>query len=163
MILYSGTGHADVVDAAFSEEDVVTVDTAQELRGALDGVESAVLVVDPGTVDVDAIEDVARTADAHVPTVLLTTEPPEEVDFDAVAPRDPTVEDLRTAADRARRVAAYRESVGDLYDRSRESAGSQLGADVFEAREEADRRFADLPPLDSATIDALLRERDEEF
>lgn len=164
LILYSGTGHRGVVETAFSGEDVVSVETPEELRAALEGVESAVVVVEPETANVVAIEGAARAAGAHLVTVLLAGGPAEkDVHFDAVAPRDPDVDALRSAVDRARRVAAYRESVGTLYDRSREYTGGQLGSDVLKARKTADDRFADLPPLDSGTIDALLREEGDEF
>ncbi|MFC7200457.1 hypothetical protein [Halospeciosus flavus] len=163
MILYSGTGHVDTVAAAFPGEDVVTIDTIDELRDALDGADRAVFVVDPETIDTEAVEEVRQTTDRTVPTVLLSDDPEGvDLDFDAVAGDDPNADEIRTAVERARRVAAYRESVDELYDYSRQHTTGEFNTALLDTRREADQRFADLPPLDSVTIDVLLRERDRQ-
>lgn len=116
---------ADAVSDSLARHDpdvvVVDADAVADPGGVVSAVRSAgggsVPVVSVGSAATDA--DVARTS------------------------RDPDA--LRAAVDRARRVAAYRRSVADLYEQCRDRELGQPDEALRECRADADSRLADVP------------------
>lgn len=63
---------------------------------------------------------------------------------------------VRAAVERARRIAAYRSSVSELYEACRDRALGQPDDAIRERRAAADRQFEDLP-TDHESVAAALR------
>ncbi|GAA0309515.1 hypothetical protein [Halarchaeum salinum] len=153
MILVAGPD-ASLVDGL--DERRVTVESPVALPERIPA--DTLLVLDPDVVD--APHDLARAAreraDGPLAVVAVSATPWafDAAAYDGVLAPGVSDETVRRIADRARRIAAYRDAVAALYEAS---PGSETAA----ARERAAERFAALPDdLDDDDIAALLRPDD---
>ena len=137
-------------------DDVVTVDAAA-VRDATAREDPAVVVVDAATLADPAavVDDVRSTTDAAVVAVGATT---LDADVECASTDEASV---RAAVERAHHIAAYRQSVSDLYEACRERALGRPNEDIRERRQSADDQFASLPD-DREAFAAALRSEDED-
>jgi len=136
--------------------DVVTV-SAAAVRDDLARADPDVVVVDATAVpDPAAVVDAVRsTTDAVVVAVGATT---LDADIACASTGGPAV---AAAVERAHAIAAYRQSVSDLYEACRERALGRPDEDVRARRQSADDKFASLPD-DRESFAAALRRGEED-
>jgi hypothetical protein len=132
--------------------DVVAVD-AEAVSDAVARDDPAVVVVDAGAVADPAgvVREVRSNARDTAVVAVGTTG--TDADVTCAATDEASI---RSAVDRARRVADYRRSVADLYEACRDRALGQPDADLRDSRRDADAKFGDLPG-DRETFSAALR------
>lgn len=119
--------------------------------------------------DADAVVEDLRSGDRPaVPVVVVAAADVSHLPllrFDAVVEPPVGGGALGDAVDRARAVSAYRDAVGDLYERCREYAEGdpvplEDAGDVRAARDRADDLLADLVARDPGVVADLLWEPD---
>ncbi|WP_232687305.1 hypothetical protein [Halobacterium zhouii] len=149
-LLVADADRPAIVDALPSGAATVPADDAP--AAAASGDHEVVVVATEAVLAPGDVVEAVRIAAPHVAVVAVG---------DVVVNADATAADadeLPGACERARRVAAYRDSVSELYAACREHA---LGddRDVRERRREADALFEELPE-DDETFAAALRSTD---
>lgn len=152
MTLLVADGTRSTLSAVLDDAETVTVDA---LADALSPGDDGVVVVDCATVDGRSAVGTVR---AHAPDAVVVGVGGDVGDVVAATADEQAV---TSAVARARDVAAYRESVSDLYEACRGRALGRPPADLRETRADADRRLADLPS-DRQTVAAALRTSDHE-
>jgi len=137
--------------------DTVVVDAA--------GVGDAVArdAPDVAVVDANAVADPAAVVDTireHADGAAVVVVGTSTVDADVTCATSDEASVL-AAVERARQIAAYRNSVSELYAACRERALGSPSEDVRERRRVADEQFASLPD-DRDAFAAALRPEDED-
>ncbi|GGM68817.1 hypothetical protein J2752_002028 [Halarchaeum rubridurum] len=135
------------------DERCVHVESRAALPERIPG--GTLLLLAPDAVDdPDELVRAARERADGSLAVVAVSETAEAVDtaaYDGVLAPDADGATVRRVADRARRIAAYREAVATLYETS-------PGEGTAAARERAAERFAALPDdLDDADVAAIIR------
>jgi hypothetical protein len=134
------------------ESDVVAVE-AEAVSDAVARDDPDVVVVDAGAVaDPSSVVQEVRSNTRDTAVVAVGTTG-SDADVICAATDEASI---RAAVHRARRVADYRRSVGDLYEACRDRALGQPDADLRDSRRDADAKFAALPG-DRETFSAALR------
>ncbi|MCG1002140.1 MULTISPECIES: hypothetical protein [Halobacterium] len=142
--------------AAVLPDDVVTVDAAA-VRDAVARDGADVVVVDTVSVaDPAAVVDAIRSATDAAVVAVGTTGLDADVECASVSEAS-----VRAAVERARHIAAYRDSVSALYEACRERALGRPDEAVRERRRNADEQFDSLPD-DRAAFAAALRSEGED-
>lgn len=151
MTLLVADGTRSALPAVLDDAEVVAVD---ELPDALSPGDDSVVVVDCATVDARSAVGTVR---AHAPDAVVVG---VGGDVGDVVTATGDEQAISAAMSRARDVAAYRESVSELYEACRERALGRPDEDLRAARADADRRLAELPS-DRQTVAAALRTGDQ--
>jgi len=152
VTLLVADGARSTLSALLDDAETVAVDG---LADALSPGDDRVVVVDCATVDA---RSAAGTVRAHAPDAVVVSVGCDVGDVVAATGDERAVS---AAVTRARDVAAYRESVSDLYEACRGRALGRPDEDLRETRANADRRLAELPS-DRQTVAAALRTGDGE-
>jgi len=147
VTLLVADGARSTLSAVLDDAEAVAVDG---LADALSPGDDGVVVVDCATVDARSAVGTVR---AHAPDAVVVGVGGDVGDVVAATGDEQAV---AAAVARARDVAAYRESVADLYEACRGRALGRPDADLRETRADADQRLAELPS-DRQTVAAALR------
>ena len=150
MTLLVADGTRSTLSAVLEDAETVAVDG---LADALSPGDDGVVVVDCATVDGRSAVGTVR---AHAPDAVVVGVGGDVGDVVAATGDEQAV---ASAVARARDVAAYRESVSDLYEACRGRALGRPPENLRETRADADERLAELPS-DRQTVAAALRTGD---
>jgi uncharacterized protein (DUF849 family) len=151
VTLLVADGTRSTLSAVLDDPEIVGIDG---IADALSPGDDGVVVVDCATVDARSAVGTVR---AHAPDVVVVGVGGDVGDVVAATGDEQAVS---AAVARAKDVAAYRESVSDLYEACRGRALGRPDADLRETRADADQRLAELPS-DRQTVAAALRAGDQ--
>jgi len=143
--------------AAVLPDDAAVVDAAAVGDAVARDAPDVVVVDANGVADPDAVVEAVRT-NADGAAVVVVGAPTVDADVACTTTDEASV---LAAVERARKIAAYRNSVSDLYAACRERALGSPDEELRERRRDADEQFGSLPD-DRNAFAAALRPEDED-